>query len=470
MATFNKDSILRIVGLGLCKNWFAISGFSLSSSLAQTIDLYTLAFLAVFLFLAAIFYKKLSAVFTKNIWIYPLAGVLACLATLFPLLSFIEPLLLIFSSVCAGICLGIILLAWGTLFCNLQLQTLLKEVFLAILTMLLLHLLYVLVPGDLGTMYRGACILLSGFFLAGAIKDNASYGSFIGKRTIQTKQQFHYCIRFFIAINVLALVINWMYNFYRFNDLDFFGLQQMPAILIQVLYIAVLAFASVRKRIRVEHLYIITVATTVISFLLLPLFGLNSPAPLLMLFIGFLSLDILIFVLSARICTLFSAHPIVVFGIGQGSFLGLQIVIARSLIATYFPFEIMGSDTLSLVTLIGVVLVGLAYFGIFNGRLLYQAIPEEASTVTSPPSLNTSPISDDVELWEAFCVASHLTKREGEVLSLFAQGRSYTRIQELLFISRGTVNYHVNNAYRKLGCSSRQELLDLIEAFKEEHP
>jgi len=129
----------------------------------------------------------------------------------------------------------------------------------------------------------------------------------------------------------------------------------------------------------------------------------------------------------------------------------------------------MGPATLSLVTFVGVVLVGLAYFGIFNGRLLFQAIPEEASSGGASPAPNMSSAIGETQHWEAFSKAHGLTKRESEVLNLFSQGRSYTRIQELLFISRGTVNYHVNNAYRKIGCSSRQELLDLIESFKEEN-
>ena len=49
------------------------------------------------------------------------------------------------------------------------------------------------------------------------------------------------------------------------------------------------------------------------------------------------------------------------------------------------------------------------------------------------------------------------------VLLLFARGRSYERIQETLVIARGTVNYHMSNAYRKIGISSRQDLLDRLD-------
>ncbi|MEG0323664.1 MAG: helix-turn-helix transcriptional regulator, partial [Raoultibacter sp.] len=77
-----------------------------------------------------------------------------------------------------------------------------------------------------------------------------------------------------------------------------------------------------------------------------------------------------------------------------------------------------------------------------------------------PPSADPQPGHGDMfDNWDAVSGRYGLTRRESEVVLLFAKGRSYARIQEMLFISRGTVNYHMNNAYRKLGISSRQELL-----------
>jgi DNA-binding CsgD family transcriptional regulator len=46
---------------------------------------------------------------------------------------------------------------------------------------------------------------------------------------------------------------------------------------------------------------------------------------------------------------------------------------------------------------------------------------------------------------------SRLTVRESEVLSLLAQGCTYSRIGELLGVSLHTVTTHIKNLYRKLG-------------------
>lgn len=52
--------------------------------------------------------------------------------------------------------------------------------------------------------------------------------------------------------------------------------------------------------------------------------------------------------------------------------------------------------------------------------------------------------------------------RTREVMLLLAQGRSAARIEQELYISRGTVNTYSHRLYQKLGIHSRQELLDLI--------
>ena len=53
--------------------------------------------------------------------------------------------------------------------------------------------------------------------------------------------------------------------------------------------------------------------------------------------------------------------------------------------------------------------------------------------------------------------AHGLTKREAEVLRLVAAGRSNADVAETLELSARTVQKHLENAYRKLGVSSRSE-------------
>ncbi|THB65041.1 MAG: LuxR family transcriptional regulator, partial [Spirochaetaceae bacterium] len=56
-----------------------------------------------------------------------------------------------------------------------------------------------------------------------------------------------------------------------------------------------------------------------------------------------------------------------------------------------------------------------------------------------------------------------LTAREEEIIELVLEGASNREIGERLFISEPTVKSHIYNAYRKLGISSRMELVQLIK-------
>jgi DNA-binding CsgD family transcriptional regulator len=61
-----------------------------------------------------------------------------------------------------------------------------------------------------------------------------------------------------------------------------------------------------------------------------------------------------------------------------------------------------------------------------------------------------------------------LTKREREVLVLFAEGLPYKEIAEKLGISPGTINVHNARAYRKLGVHSRNEVKKIINFISRE--
>ncbi|MEG1840289.1 MAG: helix-turn-helix transcriptional regulator [Raoultibacter sp.] len=56
-----------------------------------------------------------------------------------------------------------------------------------------------------------------------------------------------------------------------------------------------------------------------------------------------------------------------------------------------------------------------------------------------------------------------LTGREAAIVSLFSRGRNLRYACRQLCISYNTGKTHVRHIYLKLGVSSRQELLDLIE-------
>ena len=52
-------------------------------------------------------------------------------------------------------------------------------------------------------------------------------------------------------------------------------------------------------------------------------------------------------------------------------------------------------------------------------------------------------------------VAETLTKKELRILALLESGLSNREIAESIFISEGTLKWHLHNVYRKLDCKSR---------------
>lgn len=66
------------------------------------------------------------------------------------------------------------------------------------------------------------------------------------------------------------------------------------------------------------------------------------------------------------------------------------------------------------------------------------------------------------EVCRRFAERYHLTPREEEVLELMIRGRSRTFIREALFISKGTVDTHINHIYKKTGVNSKEALERLV--------
>ncbi len=58
--------------------------------------------------------------------------------------------------------------------------------------------------------------------------------------------------------------------------------------------------------------------------------------------------------------------------------------------------------------------------------------------------------------------AANLSKRETEVFDFIPRGYNSTYIANSLFISPNTARTHIRNIYRKLGVTSREELLESL--------
>lgn len=55
---------------------------------------------------------------------------------------------------------------------------------------------------------------------------------------------------------------------------------------------------------------------------------------------------------------------------------------------------------------------------------------------------------------------TYLTKREVEILSLIVEGHSSKQVADILFVSKRTVDFHLDNIYQKLQVSNRMQALN----------
>ena len=63
------------------------------------------------------------------------------------------------------------------------------------------------------------------------------------------------------------------------------------------------------------------------------------------------------------------------------------------------------------------------------------------------------------ELPAAMPETAKLTKREIEILSLIVEGHSSKQVAELLYVSKRTVDFHLDNVYDKLQVTNRMQAL-----------
>ena len=75
---------------------------------------------------------------------------------------------------------------------------------------------------------------------------------------------------------------------------------------------------------------------------------------------------------------------------------------------------------------------------------------------------NVNPFDGVIQRSKALSERYRLTKREGEILELLAQGRSVPYICNELVLAEGTVRTHMTRIYKKLDIHSKQELFDLL--------
>lgn len=235
-----------------------------------------------------------------------------------------------------------------------------------------------------------------------------------------------------------------------------------------------------------------------VFFMLLPVFtGVSSIEGTIAL-TGYGTFNLLIWILLADIAFNFRFSSLAVFGIGWGMItLGVLLgSLAGQVVTGFAPFA---PQTVSLIALLATLAILISYMFVFKETdliALTKPDDEPGSGAVAAGSAGTAACSGTAangttegtagvaagaggsggepyrRRFQDRCteVAAEygLSPKETEVMILFAKGRSSTRIQEELFLSRGTVTTHLRHIYQKMGVHSKQDFLDVIEGRREE--
>lgn len=163
-----------------------------------------------------------------------------------------------------------------------------------------------------------------------------------------------------------------------------------------------------------------------------------------------------------------SIPSIRIFGLGRASLSG-GVLVGHALLAAIGGVESLtfGRQTALLMAVIFAASVACTF--IFTPRTLAQTLRRQ--WLRLPPretSLNEVLDRAETELTlddkiEIVAQEYDITGRMLEVFELMARGRTGTRIEQELYMSKGTVKTHTRRIYQKLDVHSKQEMLDLIE-------
>ena len=146
-------------------------------------------------------------------------------------------------------------------------------------------------------------------------------------------------------------------------------------------------------------------------------------------------------------------------GIWTGCAVGLGVIAA----CLMMPAAIIPTAFIVAGTVLAAVMIGTAFFckpdeteGLDAlGELLFPK-PQDGIAVPNGKSID--------ELCARTADRHGLTSREREVLAYLARGRNATFIQKELCVSFSTAKTHIYHIYQKLGISSQQQLIDLVES------
>ena len=221
-----------------------------------------------------------------------------------------------------------------------------------------------------------------------------------------------------------------------------------------------------------------------IGCIFLPFADEQNFLPYIFTLAGYFCFEIVTWVIMSDLSWRFDVSPFETYGLGRGAASAGILLGSISATIAFQHIELTTEVSFSIGSLMLFILI-ITYTLVFTERdishthrrsmdrfrseeeiaaLQEGKLPEGEEATEDEPKRPLS-LEERVEL-----VAEEygISKRELEVFQLLAQGRTAARIEQELYISRGTVNTYSHRIYQKLDVHSRQELLDLVYAAGEE--
>jgi DNA-binding CsgD family transcriptional regulator len=201
--------------------------------------------------------------------------------------------------------------------------------------------------------------------------------------------------------------------------------------------------------------------------LLLPFVGLSGSIAWVLTMAGYLSFEIMNWVVLSDMVFRFELPAFRVFGFGRAAVSG-GVLLGALLIQCFgnsLVLSFQGSSALSFAMVFVLIVTytfTLTERDIAKLTRVRARVPFRETDERSPLTLE-----DKVLL---LAEEHGISGRGLEVLLLLAKGRTSTRIEQELYMSRGTINTHMRRLYQILGIHTRQDLLDMLDAIESDPP
>ena len=250
------------------------------------------------------------------------------------------------------------------------------------------------------------------------------------------------------------------------NDESLVGFLNIPAaytIVYIVAFSAYLLILSRARRFRFLYIYGIAVILIAIGYLSLPFSTMGGFA--LSVFaagevVAFAFIGVLLYEMRLRAGDGLALKGMLLVGVGMLTADVLCVAVQASPSYAYddFSFRTAVAAAAAIVILVlALVLLPKTEDVLMGASAASPAYPTSEDGLPS----NANPVGEQLD---RFILRYGLTAREADIVALIASGRDVPYIERELDVAKSTVKTHIKHVYEKCGVSSRQALLDLLEA------